>query len=103
MEAAKAQTALVATEVSPLPNTLAQMSIWHLAVAAAVPAASAAQPATSAPVAPVAAVAAAVPLVTLHGSCTLEPPTVTTTQEPSVATAAKTLMAHQLPTVPMLS
>ena len=44
-----------------------------------------------------------VPLVTLHGSCTLEPPTVTTTQEPSVATAAKTLMAHQLPTVPMLS
>ena len=62
MEAAKAQTALVATEVSPLPNTLAQMSIWPLAVAAAVPAASAVLPATSAPVAPVAAVAAAVPL-----------------------------------------
>ena len=64
---------LVAVEVKLLPNTLAQMSIWPLAVAAAVPAASAAQPVTSAPAVPVAAVAAAVPLVTLPGSCTAEP------------------------------
>ena len=98
-----AQTVLVAVEVSLLPNTLIQMSIWHLAAAAAVAADSAAQPVTSAPVAPVAAVAAAVPLVTLHGVGTLEPPTVTTTQELTVATAVQTLMAQRLPTVPMLS
>jgi hypothetical protein len=79
------------------------MSIWHLAAVAAAPEASAAQPATSAPVALAAAVAEAVPLVTLHGSCTLEPPTATSTQELTVATAVQTLMAQRLPTVPMLS
>ena len=67
MEAAKAQTVLVAVEVELPPSTLARMSIWHLAVAVAVPAASAAQPVTSAPAVPVAAVAAAVPQVTLPG------------------------------------
>ena len=67
MEAAKAQTVLVAVEVELPPSTLVQMSIWHLAVVAAVPAASAAQPVTSAPAVPVAAVAAAVPQVTLLG------------------------------------
>ena len=68
MEETPAQTVLVAVEVELPPNTLVRMSIWHLAVAAAVPAASAVLPATSAPVAPVAAVAAAVPLVVYSGT-----------------------------------
>ena len=40
------QMVVVAVEVEQLPNTQAQMSIWHLVAAAAVPAAAVVKPAT---------------------------------------------------------
>ena len=94
MVVAKAQAVLVAVEVKLLPNTLAQMSIWHLAVAAAVAAVSAAQPATSAPVVLVAAVAAAVTAVPWGQNIRA-----ITLRMPRVALAVKMPMAVMLPMV----
>ena len=71
--AQRAQTVLVVVTVKPQPNTRAQMFIWRLVAAAAVPEASAALPLPSALAAPAVAAVAAEPQATSRGQHTAAP------------------------------